>query len=394
MVSPLPPAWSGIADYTRRLLPRLSDDWEISVVVADDDPEPATLPDDVRVFTFHEWPWAHRLVGAERMLLCLGNSHHHLHVPELCRRHGGVVLAHDVRATAFHCLRAAASSDPHFLSRLVGERHGPEMEREIRELEEQSSVAESFDEVRRRLEEVNALLLGAATAGAHAVLVHTRLAARLARLELTDTGVPVSVVPFGHPALRVAPREPVTGRICSFGMVEPEKNPMLLIEALPAMRAALPNATLRFVGPIGKGMAGPLERLADRLGVSEAVSMTDRVGDAEYQDELDRAEVAVQLRAVVNGEASAAVADCLSAGIPTVVSAIGAQAELPAGAAVGVRPGARAPEIVTSLLSLLTDDSKRKELSRGAAEHAGRYSFATAARALTGALRSAPPLRD
>jgi len=141
VVSPLPPAWSGIADYTWRLIPHLSEHWEVSVVVADDDPEPEIGSDEVQVFKVHEWPWAHRMIGAERMLLCLGNSYHHLHVPEMCRAHGGVVLAHDVRSTAFHCLRAAASPDRHLLSRLVEDRHGPELGREVRAMEDLSPVA-------------------------------------------------------------------------------------------------------------------------------------------------------------------------------------------------------------------------------------------------------------
>ena len=138
-------------------------------------------------------------------------------------------------------------------------------------MEELSPVAECFDEVRRRLEEANALLLGAAISGAHSVLVHTRLAARLARLELKDMGIPVSVVPFGHPSPWSVARCPVEGRISSFGMVEPEKHPTLLIEALAIVHATVPTATLRFVGPIGRGMTDPLERLAARLSVAEAV---------------------------------------------------------------------------------------------------------------------------
>ena len=393
VVSPLPPAWSGIADYTARLIPHLTEHWDVSVVVAHDDPEPITVSDEVRVFRVEAWQWAQRLTGAERMLVCLGNSQHHLHVPELCRAHGGVVLVHDVRMTAFHCLRAVASSDRHQLSRIVEDRHGPELGRDIRALEDRAPVADSFAEVRRRLEDANGLLLGAAIPGAHSVCVHSRLAARLARLELHDTGIPVSVVPFGCPSPWTGPREPIAARISSFGMVEPEKQPALLLEALAVLRKTVPEATLRFVGPLGGGMADLLERLANSLGVTDAVSWTDRVDDADYRDELAKTAVSVQLRAVVNGEASAAVADCLAAGIPTIVTAIGAHAELPPRATVQVRAGTSAHEIAGLLRTVLSDRERRQTLSRCALEHAGRSSFSAAAAALTEALWAAPPIR-
>ena len=392
VVSPLPPAWSGIADYTARLIPHLREHWDVSIAVADNDPEPI-VADEVRVFRVGAWRWAQSLIGAERMLLCLGNSQHHLQVPELCEAHGGVVLAHDVRMTAFHSLRAAASSDRHQLSRIVEARHGPELAREIRALEVRAPVAESFAEVRRRLEDANTLLLGAAIPGAHSVCVHSRLAARLARLELHDTGIPVSVVPFGCPSPGTSRREPVVGRVSSFGMVEPEKQPALLLEALAVVRQTMPEATLRFVGPLGGGMADLLGRLASRLGLTEAVSWTDRVDDADYRDELAKAAVSVQLRAVVNGEASAAVADCLAAGIPTIVTAIGAHAELPAGATVQVPVRASAHEVAACLQTVLSDRDLQQTLSRAAIEHAQRSSFGAAAAALTEVLFAAPPLR-
>jgi UDP:flavonoid glycosyltransferase YjiC (YdhE family) len=101
----------------------------------------------------------------------------------------------------------------------------------------------------------------------------------------------------------------------------------------------------------------------------------------------------VQLRAVVNGEASAAVADCLAAGIPTIVTAIGAHAELPARAALQIPAGTSAHEIAGHLRTVLSDREQQQTLSRSALEHAGRSSFSAAAGALTEALCAAPPLR-
>lgn len=392
VVSPLPPAESGVADYTQRLLPHLLEDWQVTMVLSDGDPEPTDVASEVRVLRAGAWPSSHRLLGAERMLVCLGNSVFHQHAPDFCGAHGGVVLAHEVRMTALQCLRAAYSSDPHQLSRIVEERHGPELAREVRAAEDAGPLREllPFPPVRRRLEQANALLLGDSVAGADAVCVHSRLAARLARLELIDTKIPVSVVPFGHPDPASGPRRPVDGRIATFGMIEPEKQPALLVEAFAVVRAKAPHATLRFVGPLGVGVADMLGQLVTRLGLSDAVSWTGRVEDTVYADELAQAAVAVQLRSVVNGEASAAIADCLAEGVPTVVTAIGAHAEIPANAVRHVPAGASPRELADTMTMLLGDAPARRTLTRHARRFAAGSSFARAAAALTDVLRQAP----
>lgn len=396
VVSPLPPAWTGIADYTARLLPHLARHWEIVVVVADDDPPPLPALEQVTVIHARSWEWYRHLGRLDRLLLCLGNSDFHLHVPEMCARHGGVVLAHDVRMTALQCLRAAASPDRHLLSALVADRHGPQLAGEIRAMEEEAPIREweSFNRVRGRLESANALLLGAAVRGADAVVVHSQLAARLATLDLPVSGPAVAVVPFGHPEPDPDPDTRAGAVIASFGGVEPEKQPVILINALATVRRRIPDAVLRFVGSRPNTLLQPvLEQTAARLGVADAIEYCGRLDAEAYVGELRGATVAVQLRGVVNGEASAAVADCLAAGIPTVVTDIGAQAELPETVAVRVSPRITGARLGQELARLLEDPERRSRLGRSAREYAAGSSFAVAAEALTQVLEAAPPPR-
>ncbi len=395
VVSPLPPSWTGVADYTARLLPHLTKSWDVTILIDDDDPMPEGDTAEVRIFRVAEWQWAQALVKDERMLLCLGNSTHHSRVPELCRRHGGVVLAHDVRMTALQCLRASKLADPHYLSGIVEERHGPELGRELRALEDRSPLTSGFAEARRRIEEANVFLLGSSVFGADTVCVHSRLAARLARLDIHDRSTPVVTVPFGFPAPATGPRRPVPGRIACFGMVEPEKMPVLLVEALALVRKQIPHASLRFVGTLGTGIVELLQSVGAKvgLGVGEAVSWTDRVDDVTYHSELVSTSVAVQLRAVVNGEASAAVTDCLAEGVPTVVTPVGAIAEIPEAAVSHVPTGVSPYQLAGHLAQLLLDERRQRALSRSARRVAGRSSFARAAEALTDVLRAAPAMR-
>jgi glycosyltransferase involved in cell wall biosynthesis len=391
LASPLPPAWTGVADYTARLVPHLAEDWDLTVLIGDGDPPPRDA--GVRMLRMSDWERFPRLVRVDRMLLSLGNSRYHMHVPALTARHGGVVLAHDVWMTALHCLIANDSRDRHALSNVVWERHGRELGSEIRDMELRCPIQESFHEVRTRLESANAMLLGAAIPGAHAVLVHSELAARLARIELHGSLVPVKRVPFGHPTIGEPLRVPVPGRIVSFGMVEPEKRPDVMVESLAYIRQRVPNATLRFVGALGRGMEELIRSVASVVGVTGAVSWTDRVDELTYRSEFASADIAVQLRSIFNGEASAAVAECLSAGIPTVVTAIGGHSELPTSAVQATPAGCGAYDLSVSIIELLGDEDRKRQLSNGAARHAEASSFAVVARALTDALTEAPDLR-
>ncbi len=177
-------------------------------------------------------------------------------------------------------------------------------------------------------------------------------------------------------------------------MVGPEKRPDVIVESLAYVRRRVPQATLRFVGALGGGMEELLASARSLLGVTGAVSWTDRVDEDSYRSELSSADIAVQLRSIFNGEASAAVAECLAAGIPTVVSNIGGHSELPASAVLSTAAGCGAYELSVKITELLTDKDRRRELSEGAARHAEASSFAVAAGALTKALKEAPPPRD
>lgn len=393
VVSPIPPAWSGIADYTARLLPFLRAYWELTIVIADDDPVPEDF--DGLVVRWSDWDQAKNWIRGERILYCLGNSAYHTHVPQMVKRHGGVVLAHDIRVTALHCLRAVASSDPHFISSLVFDRHGKELAAEVRALEDRLDLRDmaGFARLRRRLDEANCMLLGAAVDGADCVLVHSRLAERLANLELHDRRIPVSVAPFGHPAVMPRRITDEARHIKSFGMVEPEKDPELLIEAFGIVFERAHDARLTFVGPVGPAIADRLHELTFQLDVEEAVTWTGRVDPTAYNQHLETADIAVQLRRAVNGEASAAVSDCLSSGLPTIVAATGAMVELPASAALQLSARGTAFELAGLIHELLRHRELRQELSLGGQERARALSFSAVSQVLTDMLRAAPPVR-
>jgi glycosyltransferase involved in cell wall biosynthesis len=291
------------------------------------------------------------------------------------------------------CLRALQSPDPHWLSQMVREWCGADLGDEIRALEDDGGIAQQFHPIRKRLDSADAYLFGPAVVGADAIAVHSGYAATLADAEVASSAK-VAVVPFGHP--------PASGErgvvdhgevITTFGFVAPEKHAALLLEAFGVLAADRPTARLRYAGHVGDPERLELVERARDLRIEDRVTFTGRLTEHDYANELAGATIAVQLRASANGEASAAIADCLSHGIPTLVTRLGAQGELPNDAVEMVSASADSKEIAAAMSGMLVDATKRREMAAAARRHATTSSFASAASALSELLLSAPPTR-
>jgi glycosyltransferase involved in cell wall biosynthesis len=90
----------------------------------------------------------------------------------------------------------------------------------------------------------------------------------------------------------------------------------------------------------------------------------------------------VQLREASNGETSAAIARCLAAGVPTIVTAIGSAAELPDDCVVKVPRDVSADDLGDEIAALLADASRREHLGRAAIAYAREHSFERVAEVL------------
>jgi glycosyltransferase involved in cell wall biosynthesis len=98
---------------------------------------------------------------------------------------------------------------------------------------------------------------------------------------------------------------------------------------------------------------------------------------------LSRATIAVQLRCVTNGESSGSVAECMAAGVPTVVSDIGSFAELPDNVVVKVPADLSAEELTMVVSDLLRDPERRSALSAAGREYAAHHTYRDAAARMT-----------
>jgi glycosyltransferase involved in cell wall biosynthesis len=355
-VSPLPPQRTGIADESYRVLRELAKQCEIDAYVDGPHADEVEPPEGVELKAVRNFEIAERAHGGyERVFYCLGNSEYHTSALALLGRRRGVVIAHDVRLNGLYSWRAheRPDLDPRPLQEILHSMYPGRLPKELGD----HGWIDTEDADRFGI-----FMTREAIASSDRFLVHSRHAAELARLEApAGEERKVDVIPFGvvspdelGPA---APDEPPV--VATFGLVGPPKQVVKIVEAFPHVLAR-GASKLAVVGPhTGAGERRQLDALAQELRITDHFQQTGYVEEPELKEWLARATIAVQLRATSNGETSAAVAKCLAAGVPTIVTAIGSAAELTDEAALKVDRDI-APEALAEVIADLLADSKRR----------------------------------
>lgn len=159
------------------------------------------------------------------------------------------------------------------------------------------------------------------------------------------------------------------------------KNPAALIRALPTIRASHPNTRLRLVGP-GLDKDSPLAKLADRLGVLDAVALVGPLGQSQLRNEYSAATVFAH--ASLEESFGMTVAEAMTYGLPIVAGErAGAVPWVLGDGTAGVLVDARDPsELAGGINRLLASDSDRAQFSAAAADRATKL-FSPAAVAAT-----------
>lgn len=408
-VSPFPPAPTGVAGYSFRLVEELAATDGLEVDAYADGPTPDQVaPSGVpsrRVASLHA---VEELLGRyDTVVYAFGNSHHHLGALAALRRRTGLVVAHDVRMTNLY---RHAHGDPGFrpggLGRAIRAMYGDVLPPGLG-----ADGAISPDDEER----YGVLMAREVVALAERFLVSSQTAAALAALDADSGQARIGVLPFAFeapqlgsdptrfagtgapppawltPALRAgwggdaSTAPPSNTVVAHFGIVDPAKEPDLLLEAFSRVRAGSPTPgrlRLAFVGPIGDEVAVALLRRATELDVIDDLALTGPLDPESYASWLARADVAVQLRRSSNGEASAAVGQCLASGVATIASELGWVRELPEDALVKLAVPSSPRSLAQALSRLVADEGARTLLGRSARSAASQHGFAASARAL------------
>jgi glycosyltransferase involved in cell wall biosynthesis len=311
---------------------------------------------------------------------CLGNSRFHAGALELLLRRPGVVIAHDVRLSGLY--GHIAADRPHMLPRgfevvlraMYGDRLHPSIA---------SQGRIDFSEANRH----GVLMARESIAHSEAFLVHSNHAAQLARLDAArEDERKIEVIPFRCPPPDDSRGEPSLDDevvVGTFGLVSPAKQTEKLLEAWRFVTAEIPTARLAIVGSEAEpGESARVAQIAEQLGIGGNVTQTGDVPEAAFQDWLARVALAVQLRAGSSGESSAVVAQTLAAGLPTMVTDIGASRELPDSAVVKIHRDVTPPQLADKIIGLLRAPERRAALSRAGRKLAAEHSFERVAKLL------------
>ncbi|NJD38569.1 MAG: glycosyltransferase [Geobacter sp.] len=354
-VSPFPPLQSGISDYSAELVPELARYYDITLIT--DQPE-ITDPVLAAYFPVRSVAWfTEHGDRFERILYHIGNSHFHSHMFELLQVHPGTVVLHDAFLGGILNGLGHAAGDPDAVLRTLYHGHG---------------YAPLLAERREGREPVLDRYLCSLPMLCQAcgVLVHSRFSRQLLRQQY---GARFGSLVYQVPFMRLA--QPLPGRaeararlgidagvflVCSFGFLGPTKlNHRLLSAWFSSALGRNPGCWLRLVGGDHQGdYSSHLQNLIRQAESPAAVAITGFIPAETYRDYLAAADVAVQLRENTKGETSAAVYDCLAAGLPLICNAHGSLAELPSDG-VSMLPEAFEDRQLQELLEQLQSDPAR-----------------------------------
>jgi glycosyltransferase involved in cell wall biosynthesis len=372
-----PPTRSGIADYNGRLAAELSKICELDLYSTEHASRTGRRPGgDTPMFPLNALGRSINPYGYDAVIYALGNSAHHHRTYEKAVRYPGVVWLHDVRLSGFYLSYAIAEVGPPGTARFMADK--------LDYLYRSRTPAELASQPSFDMDTYNQAGLGLTGELAHsarAMIVNSTFARRLLELDQGPfiSPPPVRVIPLAIPnPPSISPIQRQRLLIGSFGIGGQHKAPELLIEALSVLRSRIP-AELVFVGPQHPDLLQSLRASGRLVGVSEAVRFTGEVDEATYWEWLGRVTCAAQVRSTTHGESSAAINDCLAAGVPVITNSPSC-ADLPPGTVELLHPDASPRELADRMHALLTDASLRNRLSQAGLGHSTVATFAGAAR--------------
>ena len=359
-VSPLPPARSGISDYSAELLPELASHYQIDVIIAQD----SVTPVDAGInYKLRSVAWfeenAHLF---DRVIYHFGNSTFHDHMFRLIEKIPGTVVLHDFFLSGIVANIDIHQGQPGFWTQALYHGHG------YKAVSDRINGADTADAVWKYSCNLRVLQQ------AQGIIVHSHYSIRLAQQWYGENSglkwaeIPLLRTPrFPDKLKREATREQLGFSendfvVCSYGLLGPSKlNDRLLDAWLDSELAQDERCHLVYVGQNSDGAFG--ENLLKKIKASPCSNRVKITGWADadvFKAYLEVADAAVQLRTLSRGETSAAVLDCLNYGIPTIVNANGSMSDIPTSSLIKLPDEFDVVELADAL-NLLRNDSVVRE---------------------------------
>jgi glycosyltransferase involved in cell wall biosynthesis len=363
-VSPLPPAQTGIADYSAELLPELVRYYAIDVIVAQGEVSDPWIKEHCAI---RDQEWFERHAHSyDRIIYHVGNSLFHLHMLPLLERYPGVVVLHDFYQSGLMAHLEVQCGWKGVWTRALYHAHGYNA---VRERFAPGNVLETVHKYPVSLTVLE---------NAQGVIVHSRYSQQLAQKYYGDS-LPDDWAVIPLPRLlpqnldRKAHREALgLGEddflLCSFGILVETKLNLRLLEAwLQTPLARDSRCHLVFVGQDSQDeYCVKLRKAINASPARTRIRITGFAPAEVYKQYLQAADAAVQLRAFSRGETSAAVLDCMAHAVPTIANANGSMAELPQDTVLLLPDEFSTSDLADAIMMLRENPERRQELSEKA----------------------------
>ncbi len=355
--SPLPPARSGIADYSADLLPALAARADVTLF-ADGAGDVAGLPRrPLEAFpaerAAHDLPLYH-----------MGNSAHHAAIYRMLRRFPGVTVLHDFYL--HHLLADLTLGAGSFAAyaREMGYDLGQAAAPLLRDIRSGRAANPLYDVA------LNQRVIDSSLG----LIVHSQTVAEWIRA--VRPAARVVVVPQPIPPNRAHSRRAQLALpaeallVAAVGQVTAAKQLPLALRAFRRLLGFVPEARFLLVGEVLPEV--DLDGVIAELGIEEQVIRLDYVESLDaFNDWAATADVVLNLRYPTLGETSAAALRVMAAGRALVVFDHGWYGELPDDAAIKVPP-LDEEALLLALLELAGDPARRAALGAAAAEYVAK----------------------
>ena len=352
IVTPMPPARSGISDYAVEFCHSIASYYDVTMIVESSLYRHVNKISGLKVEDDIWFAGNHTLF--DRIIYNFGNSPFHCYMDVLLDIAPGIVVMHDFfLADLFYCVDTKNGTS--FAARLC-EAHGY---RPLIQMSTGMEISQLVSQYPLNSSVVNR---------AHGLIVHSDTAKSLAAKwfgerfagEWTVIPMPREVScnvkkSAARHSLNIDVNDFV---VSSFGLITANKQTGKLVEAWLASKASLiEGSTLFLVGELSEGHFGAKVSEMVRGCPAGKVILAGWVDQPTYSNYLAASDLAVQLRAATRGETSAAALDTMKCGVATIVNANGSMADLPDHTVAKI-PDDFAVQDLTDAIDRLFADSK------------------------------------
>ena len=357
--SPLPPARSGIADYSRELIPYLAKHADITLFTCRSHEIDTDLAKEFPIRLILDYPeerWQYDIP-----LYQMGNSSHHEAIYQMFLRYPGIVTLHDYSLHHFISDRSVGSNQFAGYVRELGYELGQQGVALARQIRVGERSHELFEHpLNKRLLDLS---LG--------LIVHSRYVQNLAlsrKNNLPITVIPQQmVVPVKKSCRNKLPWPNDAVIFASAGQVTVAKQIEFALRAFKQVRQAVPNAYYLITGEQTDEV--DLANIIHSLGLSDCVWLTGHVnGGQEFVDWIYSADIIINLRYPTVGETSRTALCALATGRPLIVFDHGWYSELPDSVCIKITPLDKI-SLVAAMLEIAQNPNKRQQLGQAGLQY-------------------------